>query len=37
MGGSNGNDMYKENCKNEIKSEFYFATQEKFVMEEGNF
>ena len=37
MGGSNWNDMYNENCKNEIKSAIYFATQEKFVMEEGNF
>ena len=37
MGGSNWNDMYNENCKNEIKSAIYFATQEKFVIEEGNF
>ena len=37
MGGSNWNDMYNENRKNEIKSAIYFAAQEKFVMEAGNF
>ena len=37
MGGSNWNDMYNENHKNEIKSVIQFVTQEKFVMEEGNF